>query len=488
MRILAINGSPRGAQGNTEAMLQPFLEGARAFGAETEVVYARDLSVGFCQGCFGCWFKTPGRCILKDDMEALLERLRRADAVIWATPLYHFGMTAQLKAIMERTLPLADPHIVRQGSTYTHDLREGLSPSKAVLLSNCGFPEIHHFDGLLEQFRCLARAEGREDGAPADAVILRPGGEILREEALRPMITWYFDALRQAGGEFVAQGKISPQTQEILSRDLLPPEDFVREANRHFDEILASVSGAPEGKERAPERGETSVVRRTPRPASKAPEAGTLRIPRGPVALTGYQWLGVSFVPWALFWLLAGLGEGEMVFLRALIPLLLSGALLFYRRRFIDVTLFDLGSVAFFAGELLLSQVHPAFFSAFGDTWSYLALGALWMGSLITGTPLSAPYSRWHVAPEVSRHPLFLRTNAWISLFWGGVFLLGAALDTAFAHFDVRGLWSTVWTLVLLVPATWFTQWFIEWYPGRARKKAMLGPQAGGRGGSEARR
>jgi len=272
----------------------------------------------------------------------------------------------------------------------------------------------------------------------------------------------------------VAQGEISPQTQEILSRDLLPPQDFVREANRHFDEILAQVSGASEGKETLPERSETSVVRRTPRPASKAPEAGTLRIPRGPVALTGYQWLGVSFAPWALFWLLAGLGEGEMVFLRALIPLLLSGAMLLYRRRFIDVTLFDLGSTAFFAGELLLSQVHPAFFSAFGDTWSYLALGALWMGSLITGTPLSAPYSRWHVAPEVSRHPLFLRTNAWTSLFWGGVFLLEAAMDTAFTHFGVRGLWSTVWTLVLLVPATWFTQWFIDWYPGWARKKATL--------------
>ncbi len=474
MRILAINGSPRGAQGNTEAMLQPFLEGARAFGAETEVVYARDLSVGFCQGCFACWLKTPGRCVLKDDMEGLLERFRRADAVIWATPLYHFGMTAQLKAIMERTLPLLDPHIVRRGSVYTHDRRDGGAPSRTVLLANCGFPDGAHFDGLLEQFRCLARSSGEEGRSPADAVILRPGGEILRVEPLRSTLTWYFDALRRAGGEFVAQGEISPQTQEILSRDLLPPQDFVREANRQFDEILAQVSGASEGKETLPERSETSVVRRTPRPASKAPEAGTLRIPRGPVALTGYQWLGVSFAPWALFWLLAGLGEGEMVFLRALIPLLLSGAMLLYRRRFIDVTLFDLGSTAFFAGELLLSQVHPAFFSAFGDTWSYLALGALWMGSLITGTPLSAPYSRWHVAPEVSRHPLFLRTNAWTSLFWGGVFLLEAAMDTAFTHFGVRGLWSTVWTLVLLVPATWFTQWFIDWYPGWARKKATL--------------
>lgn len=487
MRILAINGSPRGAQGNTEAMLQPFLEGARAAGATTEVVYARDHAVGFCRGCFACWLKTPGRCVLQDDMGALLEKFRRADVVVWATPLYHFGMTAQLKAIMERTLPLVDPHIVRRGSTYTHDLREGVRPARTVLLANCGFPEMHHFDGLLEQFRCLGRASGREDKDPADAVILRPGGELLRVEPLRPSLDWYFDALRRAGREFVEHGSLSEGVRELLARDLLPQEIFVEEANRHFDSVLAGIAAgtpAPAEEDLAGAEKKPEVIRRAPHPSV---EPVAPRIPRGPVSLTGYQWLGAAFAPWALFWLLAGIGGEWAVTFRAFLPLLLSGALLLYRRRFIDVTWMDLGSTAFFAGDLVLSLVHPAFFNAFGDTLSYLALGALWMGTLITDTPLTAPYSRWHVAPELARHPIFLRTNAWLTLFWGSMFLLAAGLDTVFSHFGIRGLWSTIWTLVPMVPGVWFTQWFPGWYPGWVLKKAQQTKNRSTGGKSQAR-
>ena len=72
MKVLAINGSPRGQFGNTEVLLKPFLEGCAEAGAEIETIYLKDKEIKHCIGCFTCWTKTPGKCIHKDDMEELL--------------------------------------------------------------------------------------------------------------------------------------------------------------------------------------------------------------------------------------------------------------------------------------------------------------------------------------------------------------------------------------------------------------------------------
>ncbi len=235
MKILCLNGSPRGRDGNTQKMVNAFFQGAESAGAESSTIYAKDLSVGFCKGCFACWTVTPGRCVQRDDMDMVLEALSKADAVIWATPLYHYGMTAMLKAVMERTLPMADPHIIKKEGICCHPMREGRDfLGKTLLFSNCGFPEFHHFDGLLAQFKCLLK--GRSEGP--DEVILRPEGEMLRVAEMSPHLVWYYDALRQAGREFVSKGKISAGVHESLKRDLVPVDLFISRANEHWDRCI----------------------------------------------------------------------------------------------------------------------------------------------------------------------------------------------------------------------------------------------------------
>ncbi|MDD4835848.1 MAG: flavodoxin family protein [Dethiosulfovibrio sp.] len=235
--MLALNGSPKGANGNTQIMVDTFFEGAQAAGAETKTIYMKDLSVGFCRGCFSCWTVTPGRCIQKDDMDMVLAEMGQSDAVIWATPLYHYGMTAMLKAALERTLPLVDPHMVKEGDTYGHPVRNGdrLYP-KTLLFSNCGFPEIHHFDGLISQFDCLFR--GRDEGLAE--VVLRPAGGLLSVPVpeLQEQIRWYYDALKRAGEEFVSQGRISSEVCETLKKDFMPTDSFVSMVNSHWDRCL----------------------------------------------------------------------------------------------------------------------------------------------------------------------------------------------------------------------------------------------------------
>lgn len=237
MKILALNGSPRGSSGNTQIMVESFFNGARKAGAETKTLYLKDLSVGFCKGCFSCWTVTPGKCIQRDDMDIILAEMGEADSVIWATPLYHYGMTAMLKAALERTLPMVDPHIVKDGDTYGHPVRDGGRPyPKTLLFSNCGFPEAHHFDGLVSQFDCLFR--GRREGLAE--MVLRPAGGILSVPVpeLQGQIRWYYDALERAGEEFVSQGMISSEVREVLKKDLMPTDLFVSMANSYWDKCL----------------------------------------------------------------------------------------------------------------------------------------------------------------------------------------------------------------------------------------------------------
>ena len=233
MKILAINGSPRGCRSNTDRILQPFLEGAREAGAETETVYLKDLKINHCLGCFTCWTKTPGVCVHKDDMAALFPKVRQADVVVYATPLYVFTVSGLMKDFMDRLLPLADPHIVQRGAHYTHPPRytDGPSVRRVVLISNCGFPERHHFSGLVETFRRYTDDPDTE----LAATILCAGGELLAQPALAESLRWYTDAARRAGWEFVTYGHILPETQAVLDTPLAEPEVYARMANGWWD-------------------------------------------------------------------------------------------------------------------------------------------------------------------------------------------------------------------------------------------------------------
>ncbi len=237
MKVFAVNGSPRGARGNTARLMQCFLEGAEEAGAETEAVYLKGLKVACCQGCFACWEETPGVCIHKDDMPDLLLKIRQADVIVYATPLYIFTVTAQMKAFMDRHLPLLKPNIVKIKGHYIHPMRyESEWPKKAVLISNCGFPETHHFSALVETFRMFTQASSME----LVGTILCAAGELLRQSSLESRLRWYTDATRQAGREVVELGHISSETAQVLAKPLIGnPALYARMVNVHWSISLA---------------------------------------------------------------------------------------------------------------------------------------------------------------------------------------------------------------------------------------------------------
>jgi multimeric flavodoxin WrbA len=107
MKVLGIVGSPRKG-GNTEIMVEEALAAAREAGAETEIASVAGKNIAPCDGCSAC--HRAGVCHIKDDMQSIYPKLESADAIIFGTPVYFGGVSAQMKAIIDRTFKyLEDP-------------------------------------------------------------------------------------------------------------------------------------------------------------------------------------------------------------------------------------------------------------------------------------------------------------------------------------------------------------------------------------------
>jgi len=238
MKIIALNGSPRGAAGNTHIMVENFLAGASKAGAETENIILADKKIGHCAGCMACWFKTPGKCVIQDDMEELLEKFS-ADIFILATPLYVDNVTGIMKNFLDRTIPRLEPFIEKdENGECKHPVRTDHTPG-FVIISNCGFTGMEHFQVLKLLFRRVAR----NAGTSILDEIYRDGGMILTNPLLpiKPFLMRYNKLLQKAGGELVTDGRISEKTQAKLDKPIIPPGQYLKTANKYIASELQKL-------------------------------------------------------------------------------------------------------------------------------------------------------------------------------------------------------------------------------------------------------
>jgi multimeric flavodoxin WrbA len=99
-KILILKGSPR-QNGNSSSLANQVAAGARESGAEVESFSLHTMDIRPCDGCDTCR-ETDGVCVLKDDMQILYPKLRQADAIVLASPIYWFTFSAQLKTCIDR--------------------------------------------------------------------------------------------------------------------------------------------------------------------------------------------------------------------------------------------------------------------------------------------------------------------------------------------------------------------------------------------------
>ncbi len=100
MRVLGLVCSPR-KEGNTEILVKEALKTAEEKGAETELLLVSDMSITPCSACDACL--SGGGCVVDDDMQTIYERLEKTDGLIFGTPVYFINVSAQAKAIIDRT-------------------------------------------------------------------------------------------------------------------------------------------------------------------------------------------------------------------------------------------------------------------------------------------------------------------------------------------------------------------------------------------------
>lgn len=107
MVIKILNGSPR--KENTAAMAEAFAEGAREVGHDVEILHVGQMKIAGCLGCEYCHTKGEGKCVQQDDMSQVIAAYKDADMVVYASPIYYFGMTAQIMAAMQRVYCIGKP-------------------------------------------------------------------------------------------------------------------------------------------------------------------------------------------------------------------------------------------------------------------------------------------------------------------------------------------------------------------------------------------
>lgn len=219
MKFTVFNGSPSGQNSNTNVIAEAFLKGAARGGADTQNIFLAEQNIHHCKGCFACWFRSPGKCVQKDDMAALLRLYDESDVVCFATPVYTWNMTAYLKNFVDRLAPLKSPSIVAKDSRF--DLADSKPKTqKFVVISNCGFPGEHNFEVMKAVFACCNPS----------LEIYRNCGKLLtsRDEKIRPVVAEYLSHVEQAGYEMAADGSVSKQTKENLEMTLMPVPEYVK--------------------------------------------------------------------------------------------------------------------------------------------------------------------------------------------------------------------------------------------------------------------
>ena len=219
MKITVFNGSPRKANSNTHVIATALLEGAKEAGAEVENIFLSEKKIHHCVGCFTCWYKTPGKCIHRDDMDTLLQTCLSSDIVCFATPVYLWNMTAHLKNFLDRLIPTKRPIVVEDDGNYNMTNGQIKLP-EVVIISNAGFPGDNNFETMKTVMKTMNPI----------LEVYRNCGMLLRskEPDVIKVVNKYLEVVSTVGYELASNLQVSEETRANLDMELMPIEKYIQ--------------------------------------------------------------------------------------------------------------------------------------------------------------------------------------------------------------------------------------------------------------------
>lgn len=234
MKILLINGSPKGKRSNSLKLAYSFIEGFKNGCTDDEEsisideLHVASMNIAACKGCFACWQKTPGICCIKDDMQKVIGKLIDADLILWSFPLYYFNVPGILKNLIDRQLPMSLPFMSSKQNGYgsgSHDSRYDMEGKRHVLISTCGFySAVGNYDSVLRMFDHFL-------GKGNYTTIFCGQGELFRVKELSARTDEYLSTVKCAGSEYAITGTISEETDAILHTLLYSRDVFEKMAD-----------------------------------------------------------------------------------------------------------------------------------------------------------------------------------------------------------------------------------------------------------------
>jgi len=527
MNVLVINGSPKSGNSNTMRLTRAFLAGAGW--ADAEIVDAAKTEVKGCSGCYACWDKTPGECVINDGMGEILAKLIAADVIIWSFPLYYFSVPGCLKNLIDRQLPLNLPFMADGSGGGAHPPRYDLSRQRHVVISTCGFWTAKgNYDAVTAMF-------DHYHGAGNYSAVFCGQGELFRVSELKSGTDGYLETVRRAGAEFAAGG-IRAETQAELAEPLFPREIFETMADASWGVAKSGDSGAPpddslgftrqmaalyrpDGEARVLEINYSDIGKtyqilltakgsevitdgfRTFTTRIETPYTVWRAISRGEIsgqeALFQRKYRVIGDFSLMLKWdeLFGGPAPkkpaGEIPPRKTNMIVLLAPWILIWTAIAIHpVAGGAAGVVAAAALPLLWLHFRPVVFEQISapivagislavllgaDTRivlpvSYAVFGLLWLIGAFTKTPLTAYYSSaGYGGGKAFDNRLFMRTNRILTAVWGVLYLITPIWTYILMGTGLSpytGLINTVCPALMGI----FTAWFQKWYPARWAK------------------
>jgi putative NADPH-quinone reductase len=233
MKLIAINGSYRGDKGHTWHLIDLLFEGARATGADCEVVTLAEHKINRCLACDEC--HTPQhylKCLYaeKDTVAEIFAKISAADLVIYATPVYVLGISGLLKTFLDRFYSTSDVNGMRvtNSGLFFHHINESICSKPFISLVCCDNLDAEMPRNVRDYFRSFARFMD----APHVGELVRSGGRLfgyghdLKAVERFPKIGEVYAAYRQAGRELAVQGRIQPSTQRRANQEIIPVPFF----------------------------------------------------------------------------------------------------------------------------------------------------------------------------------------------------------------------------------------------------------------------
>ncbi|MEE9409814.1 MAG: flavodoxin family protein [Candidatus Heimdallarchaeota archaeon] len=233
-KVVVINGSQRMEKSNTSFVLTPFIEGMKKAGASVEQYFTKKLKILPCTGCFKCWFETFGECFIQDGMQDLYLKLKEADILVFATPVY-IPLPGSFQNFLNRLCPIVEPILEYRNGRTRAKLNDDVKISKFVSVVLGGWWEKENLDIATKVIEELAMTTSVE----YSGAILRPHVGKLREDTDKNKEI--IKVLEEVGFQLISNGKMDEKNLDFISQPLVNKDQYLEQQNRGYLEAKNKI-------------------------------------------------------------------------------------------------------------------------------------------------------------------------------------------------------------------------------------------------------